>query len=321
MQSTTFIGVDVASTEVVVATADSSSAPRTLANRRRALGAWLDTLAPDTCLGVESTGRYHELLLELACARALTVYLLNPRPLHHYAKAIHRGHKTDRLDAVLIARYLANEHTKLRPYRAPSALESELLKLHRRRAKLVAQRASARQSLADLQHLDDDVQSLLGAFDRLIAAIERRLQHLLLGDPQRADLAQRLRSLPGFGPLNANHFATVLARVDPHSADACVAFTGLDLRTRDSGCFHGQRKLTKHGSAESRRLIYLAAQAAARSDSHWNALYQRLLAKGRSRVAATVILARKLLTIAYHLYRHGGTYDPSLFAKNAGLAT
>jgi len=321
MQSNVFIGVDVASTEVVVAWADDTVAVRDVANQHRALCAWLDTLPQHACIGVESTGTYHELLVKLAIARGLRVYLLNARHLHHYAKAMHRGHKTDRLDAELIAHYLANEHARLRVYKLPSALEYQLLKLQRRRAKLVSARASVRQSMRDITELAEPSKELLDSFARLIDVIDGTIERLLASDPPRAELAQRLRSLPGFGPLNGSHYATLLPRIEPRNADACVAYIGLDLRARDSGRFRGQRKLTKHGPAESRRLIYLAAQTAARYNEHWRSLYNRLLEKGRSKIEATVILARKLLRIAYHLYRYGGSYDPDLFAKNSGIAT
>ena len=321
MQSNVFIGVDVASTEVVVAWSDNAVPVRPVVNQRRALSAWLNTLPEHACIGVESTGTYHELLVQLAGERGLRVYLLNPRALHHYAKALHRGHKTDRLDAELIARYVSSEHTRLRLYKAPSALEYQLLRLQRRRAKLVSSRASVRLSMRDVDELAEPTQALLDSFKQLIADIDHHIDRLLASEPSRTDLAQRLRSLPGFGPLNGAHYATVLPRIDPRNADACVAYIGLDLRARDSGRFRGLRKLTKHGPRESRRLIYLAAQAAARSNEHWKALYQRLLEKGRSRIEATVILARKLLRIAYHLFRYGGHYDDNLFAKNVGLAT
>lgn len=321
MQSSTFVGVDVASTEVVIAWADGRAPVRELANKRRDLGTWLDTLTPDVCIGVESSGRYHELLVGLACARGLRVYLLNPYALHHYAKALHRGRKTDRLDAELIAHYLSSEHARLRPYSPPSALEYQLFKLQRRRASLVAKRASIRLSLDDCPELSAHTEQLWHAFERLISAIDDHIMRLIASDPQRADLARRLRSLPGFGPLNSNHFATLLPRIQAPSADACIAFTGMDLRPRDSGAYQGKRMLTKHGPAETRRLIYLAAQAAARSNPHWKALYEQLLDKGRSKIEATVILARKLLRIAHHIYRSGDVYNPELFAKNAGLAT
>jgi transposase len=322
MQSNTFIGVDISSTEAVLAYADESVPVRHIPNRRRELSAWLDSLPGTVSLGLESTGRYHELLTELDCARGLRTYLLNPRALHHYAKAVHRGNKSDPLDAQLIARYLANEHRKLRPWKPPSKLEYQLLALQRRRAKLTTCRHTVRQSMAGIgEPIEHHTQALLEHFRLLIKAIDQHVAHLIASDAKRADLAQRLRSLPGFGPQNAHHQAILLPRVDAHSGDAYIAYNGMDLRTRDSGRLRGRRKLSKHGPAETRRLAWLAAMSAARTDPHWHAIYTHLLDKGRSPIEACNILARKLLRIAYHLYRYGGTYDPNLFAQRAGLAT
>ena len=321
MQSPAFLGVDVAKDHVVVAWSDSSHPTRSLTNQHTSLKSWLATLPEDASLAVESTGRYHEPLVALALARGLRVYLLNPRTVHHYAKAMVRGNKSDASDAQMLARYLANEHRHLRPYTAPSALEYQLLKLQRRRATLVAQRRALRQSLSDLPQLREHTHNIISALSNAIAAIEHQVRKLIAREPERAELAQRLRSLPGFGPENSHHAATLLPRIAAHSADACVAYAGLDLRARESGRFHGKRKLTKHGPAETRRLLFLAARSAARTDPHWATLYQRLLAKGRSSTQATVILARKLLRLAYYLYRSGETYNPQTFAKNAGLMT
>ena len=107
MQSSDFIGIDVAKATLEIATADATSPTQTITNDRTAISTWLATLPATAQLALESTGRYHELAVELAGGRGLRVYLVNPRALHHYAKAVHRGAKTDRLDARLIARYLA----------------------------------------------------------------------------------------------------------------------------------------------------------------------------------------------------------------------
>jgi hypothetical protein len=70
-----------------------------------------------------------------------------------------------------------------------------------------------------------------------------------------------------------------LERVPLKSADAFVAFTGLDLRPKDSGQCRGRRRLSKRGPGELRRLLYLAAMAAAKTKD-WKAFYQHQRDKG-----------------------------------------
>ena len=43
--------------------------------------------------------------------------LLNPKDTHHYAKDVGLRGKTDRVDAELIARMIAHEHTKLHAWK------------------------------------------------------------------------------------------------------------------------------------------------------------------------------------------------------------
>ena len=321
MQSSDFIGIDVAKATLEIATADATAPTQTITNDRTAISTWLATLPATAQLALESTGRYHELAVELAGGRGLRVYLVNPRALHHYAKAVHRGAKTDRLDARLIARYLAHEHAQLRPYTPPSAAVQELLRLQRRRAQLMVTLTSLRQSLADLDVCHSEQRDALQGLRKLVAAVDARSAALLAAEPARADLAQRLATIPGFGPLNSRHCATLLPRLAPPRLSALISYVGLDPRPRDSGTFRGQRKLSKHGPAETRRLLYLAAMAAARYDADWKSLKNQLIARGRSATEAFCILARRLLRIAYALYHDGGVYDPAKLAPEGGQTT
>ena len=72
------IGADVAKDEITVACSESTFAPRVLPNRRPDLVAWLKLLPKGTRIALESTGSYHELLANLAHARGLEVFMVNP---------------------------------------------------------------------------------------------------------------------------------------------------------------------------------------------------------------------------------------------------
>jgi hypothetical protein len=56
----------------------------------------------------------------------------------------------------------------------------------------------------------------------------------------------------------------------------------------------------------------MATLVAVRWQPQWQAHYQRLLDRGRTKKAALTILSRKLLTGIYHLLRTGASYDPAL---------
>ena len=172
-----YIGVDV-SKDTLVSCVYSSGVRRTLTNQRSAIEAWLSSLPAGSCIGMEATSTDHELLADLAQRKGMLVYVLNPKDVHRYAKGVGMRAKTDRVDAALIARYIAHEHAKLHVYRPPSPEQRQLQRLLTRRAKLSRSRAGVQQSLHGLPGLKAPLRNLLERFDALIAVIDARIQAL-----------------------------------------------------------------------------------------------------------------------------------------------
>src|SRR5262249_45366316 len=125
-----------------------------------------------------------------------------------------------------------------------------------------------------------------------IAELEAQLAALLEQD----EASQRLQHIPGIGPQNA---ATLRAELGEAARFACVdqvvAYAGLEPRTYQSGAYTGQRRMSKRGPAGLRHALYLGAVVAVRVAPEWRARYERLLARGRKKKEALVILARALL--------------------------
>lgn len=309
-QANPFIGVDVAKSEVVTAV-HSTSVVMTLANEKAALTRWLTTLPATAHLGVESTGGYHGLLCRLAHARGLTVYVLNPKDVHHYAKALGTRAKTDRVDAQLIARYLYQEHEALHPWTPPTPAQERLGKLLQRRAKLVVAKGMLHSSLAGLPGLASERAATLRAIERLVKAIDRELKQAVAQLPEGPQRLAQLRSIPGIGLLSGTALTTLFMRLGFTRIEAAVAYTGFDPRPCDSGQRRGRRRLSKRGPSELRRLLYNAAMAASRT-AVWKPFYERQRAKGLSTTAALVVLARKLVRVAYALYQRGTAFNPRL---------
>jgi transposase len=310
MKSITFIGADVCQATLEVAVAGSAEVKK-IANTMSAIRAWLKGLPQGCRLAVESTAKLHLPLVRAALAAGHVVYLLNPRDLSHYARSLGRRAKTDRLDALLIARYLEREHEQLHPYRLPTRLQTQLDELIKRRHKLVVARQAQRQSF---HTLDCELRSsapLLRAYEAVIAEIDERLQQLVTQDAALVDTANRLRTIVGFGPLLGVSMAHMITRVPFRSADAFIAYIGYDPRARDSGTLRGRRYLSKRGPAEMRRLLFNAAMSAAHS-SLWRPHYLRYLGRGFSTTAALVVLARKLARIAFSIVKHNTYFRPEL---------
>ncbi|MFO0323371.1 MAG: transposase, partial [Burkholderiales bacterium] len=106
-----------------------------------------------------------------------------------------------------------------------------------------------------------------------------------------------------------------LERLPLKSADAFVAFTGLDPRPDESGRYRGKRRLSKRGPSELRRLLYVAAMSA-RKTKTWKPIYEHYRAKGLSSTASLVVIARRLARVAWSMYTNNTPFDPTRI-KNA----
>jgi transposase len=258
MQGCTEIhGADVAKDEVVVAMHGQTHV-RAIANERRAIDAWLATLPKGSIIAMESTGIYHQLLAQRAHAAGMQVYVLNARDVHFYAKALGARGKTDRVDAGLIARYVGEHHAKLHAWQPGDGAHKRVEELLRLRATLVTQRESVRQAFKGDRDLASELKHLDQSFERILAAIEAKVDKLIAADAALATGRKRIASVTGFGPQGSAFLAVLFARIPFANTDPVVAYSGMDPRPNDSGKKRGTRKLSKRGPAHLRRQLYLS---------------------------------------------------------------
>lgn len=311
MQFPLFIGVDVAKAEVVVACSQNSRSVQSVANTGAALRKFLRSLPPGSSIAMEATGIYHQCLADLAHQLGFAVYVLNPKDMRHYAKGVGLRAKTDRVDAGLIARFLAHEVSQLRVYEPPTPAQREMDQLIRRRAKIVTLKQSLRLSCAQALSLKADTTKLLAGFAVMLKKIDRQIAVLTQAIPQRVEQSKRLQTIVGVGPLVSAWLANLLSRLQFQNSDALVAFVGMDPRPFDSGQKRGRRRLSKRGPSEGRRLLFNAGMAAAKSKV-WAPIYAHYRQLGWSSTAAIVIIGRKILRIAFALFKTGSKFNPEL---------
>jgi transposase len=302
------LGIDVSKDELVVCNWDTEQLTG-LPNQRQEIRKWLKSLGGPVRIAIEPTSTYHVIVVEEAHALDYAVYLINPRQLAHYREAVNVRNKTDPEDAWLLARYLAHEAGQLRQHQPPGPGAQRLWSLLKRRATVVKSRTQLQQSFAEIQL---SCQALLTQIHQLLKRIDRHILSLIRKLGWLADY-QRCLSIPGIGHLNATALVSAYHRGTFASSDAFISFLGFDVRLRESGKYKGQRKLTKRGEPELRRLLYCAAKPA-RCEPRFQRFHQKQLDKGLSATAANVILARKLARIAFTLMAKQQTFTKTELA-------
>ena len=112
----------------------------------------------------------------------------------------------------------------------------------------------------------------MAKLDVLVERIDTKIHALIAASARGREHYARLRRIPSVGPVVGSGVLNSLQRLPFASADAYVAFCGLDPRPDDSGRKRGQRRLSKRGPSELRRLLYNAAMSASRTKA-WRPLY------------------------------------------------
>lgn len=312
MSGETIFGIDVDSVRLMVA-CHASGSIESIGNQPVAIRSWLARIPPRSRIAVESTSGYHQRVVELAQGAGHRVYVLNPRDVRFYAKGIGRRGKTDRVDAQVIARYLAKEAEHLHVYVPRSAEHQALHVLQQQRSALQRTVTQLRQALTAHGPLRDSFRPLMQAARDALRDLDRQIRACTDQGPH-AGLFHRLMTVPGIGPVVAACLVQHLTRWPLAHVDAWVACTGLDPRPNDSGRKVGRRRLSKRGDATLRQMLYLAAMSFAR-----NPVGKVIASRFRQRLSSTATfncLARMLARIVWSLSKSGSDFALERFAND-----
>ena len=72
---------------------------------------------------------------------------------------------------------------------------------------------------------------------------------------------------------------------------------------------HKKTRISKAGNKHLRRALYMPALVASQHDAHLGGFYQRLLARGKTKMQALVAVMRKLLHAIFGIFKHLQPYD------------
>jgi transposase len=302
-----FYGVDVSKEKLDIA---CEGKVIQIENTRKAIKDFVRKMPRGSLVALEATNTYHLAMADICYSFGMRVYVINPRLTRRYREANGlRGHN-DRMDAKTLARYIEREHDGLREY-TPLCDDARRLKtLVRRRWKLVGMRTQVQASFGSIKELGRELKALVARIDSLIAGLELLIDKQLEGNAGRA----RIETITGVGSVVSAVLTADLDAYEFASADAFVAYYGIDSLPDDSGKRKGRRKLSKQGQRLGRTMLYNAALSAAKSKV-WKPIYEACLNRGLKKVEALIVIARKIARCAWSIHRYGTTFDPSRISR------
>jgi transposase len=260
-------------------------------------------------IGIEASGGYERGAIGALLEAGLAVRSVNPWKLRLFARAAGVLAKNDRLDAHVIARFVATLPSReVRRDRAVDHL-----------AELVTAR---RQLVDDVQQIGNQAEQLRDAalrrlqarrirqLERDIAMLDRRIARAIAASPLLSARRDLVCSMPGVGPVLAATLLALLPELGSLSNRSVGALVGVVPYDFDSGRMKGLRHIFG-GRAAVRRVLFMAAQAAALFNPVLKAFKQRLVGAGKKPKVAIVAVMRKLIVTLNAMVRNGTPWQPT----------
>ena len=316
----TYIGIDVAKAELVVAvrptgetwtTANDAAGLRELIARVQALDPALVVL--------EATGGYELAAVAALTAAALPVVVVNPRQVRDFGRATGELAKTHAIDARMLALFAERIRPEVRPL-ADEALEALDALLTRRRQlleMLVAKRNRQGQVFGrGTKAVKQSLKAHIAYLERELRMTDTELGRAVRESPAWREKEELYRSVPGVGRVVALALLAELPELGRLNRKQIAKLAGVAPLARDSGTLRGKRMI-HGGRASLRATLYMAALVASRRNPVIRDFYQRLLAAGKPKKLALTACMRKLLTILNAMARTNVAWNAELALAEA----
>jgi transposase len=265
-----------------------------------------------TSVCMEATGFYGENLAEFLYSQGHKVSVINPSCIAAYSCSRLSRHKTDKFDSVVIAEY-ASKHD-LASWKPVAPVVKELRQLHRCMESLKQQLVQVTNHLENSNLCDlvkKSWEELARHIRKQLKDLDNSANRLVTSDKSILQDYNNLQTIPGISKTTA---LAVIAEIPDLSsfkdARQLAAYAGLVPKQRTSGSsVRGNSRLSKLGSVNLRKSLYFPAIVAKKHNPIIAIFCQRLLSKGKSKMAVVCAAMRKLLHIIFGILKSKKTFD------------
>jgi transposase len=306
-----FVGIDVSSQHLDVDSLPAShhfSEPNT-EDGIASLVLQLRKLNPQIVL-LEATGGYEVPVAYALYEAGLPVVIMNPKALRHFAKALGKLAKTDKLDAQVLALYAQSIRPPVRPLKDQEQLELANLITRRRQLQgMIVMEENRRRTCTP--RVRGNIDQSLSHLRQLLKDLDREIHDSIRRTPLWHENSEILQSFTGVGPKVSASLIAVIPELGTLPGTKVSALAGLAPMNRDSGQYRGKRKI-QGGRPAVRQALYMAALVASHHNPVIMEFYQRLRLAGKPAKVALTACMRKILVILNAMLKNRTYWNPQL---------
>lgn len=277
---------------------------------------------PEVLYVMEATGVYHESLAYYLNDQSCQVSVVLPNRISSFFKTLQVKTQTDRTMAEAIAQFGLEKRPEL--WTRPQKVFRDMRQLTRERDQLVQTRTIMKnQHHAELSEAFPNPGTLKRLAQQITLLndqeneIKAEIAELIKQDEQVKAMIKLICSIPGIGKLTAS---IILAETNGfeliRNKRQLASYAGLDVMHKDSGTsVHFKPRISKKGNKFLRKAMHLPAIAAIQHSERFKAIFTRHISKHGIKMKAVVAVQRKLLEMAFSVYKAKMPYDPEYLKK------
>ena len=313
-------GIDIS--KLVFDVYSESAGHLQMTNDQKGFKLLLQSLPKTALVVMEATGYYHYRLSQYLHKKGVAVSVVNPLSVKRFIQMKLAKVKTDKSDAKWICEYGQKNEVPL--YNALTDVQAECLQIFRLLDVYVKKSTATKNKLhgettmaIPSKVVYKSLQRNLKHLKKEIEVLEARLLELVKQDQEQQ--LTLLQTIPGIGLKTALFLIVVTDGFKKfESASQLCSYVGITPTIRISGSsVRGRSRISKVGNKKLRNLLFLAAFSACNYNKACKALFDRIVAKGKSKKLALIAVANKLLKQAFAIAKSGLPYDENFVSKLA----
>lgn len=311
-QVTKFLGIDISKEVFDVCTSDGKHLQ--FDNSAEGFSAYAKLLDAHSQSVMEATGSYHQKLVSWLFAHGHAVSVVNPLIIKRFAQMRLRIAKTDKADARIIQAYAQLEQPST--WSPPEKFVAQAFEINSLVELLIRQRTALKNKLHSIDSKGRSssqsvrsIEKLIRQMDVHIAGLESSMEKLIREN--QSMMFDQLCSIPGIGKKTAMFLIVITNRFEGfESCKQLSAYLGLAPTVRMSGkSVRGQSRISKTGNTTIRNLLFMCSFTASEKNKACRELFERIVAKGKSKKLALIAVANKLLKQAFAIAKSQMSYQ------------
>jgi len=261
-----------------------------------------------------ATGYYHYRLAYYLIEGGIKVSVENPLSIKRFIQMKLSKIKTDKSDSRLICEYA--QHVTMKLWEGHSKHQRECLQIIRLLSVYTEQSTMLKNKIHGEAVLGNPSLLVTRSLNRSLVQVKKELNVLesallkLVKEGYQM-LLTNLETIPGIGRKTSLMLVVLTDGFERfESASELCSYSGLTPIIRRSGSsVRGRSRISKMGNVKLRNLLFLCSFNACKYNKACKEIYERIVAKGKSKKLALIAVCNKLLKQAFAIAKSGLIYD------------